>query len=492
MTIDRWITDAAAKNPDKTALAFNEEKISYADFASLIDSRVREFEKAGVAHGNRVAWYGLNHPDVFVLLFACARIGAIFVPLNWRLAEAEVAAIVANCEPSLLYFDHNFAKPALALSDVDAIDHQLAFADTDHLQANKTNEANKAKLITPTTSDPLLLVYTSGSTGLPKGALLSQNSVICNASMSVEAHDMSERDAVLVLLPLFHVGGLNILPTPAFSIGATVILHDRFEPDRACRGLQKATLSLVVPTVLKAMMASKLWDTIDFSAVRGISIGSTDVPVSLIKAIHKLGVPMPQVYGATETGPFAIYQTLQNAMHSVGSIGRAGSGCKIRLVANNQDVSIGEPGEIWVRGVNVLDKYWQDNELSAQALQDGWLRTGDIATCDADGFYWFNDRIKHVIISGGENIYPSEIERVLTQISGIREVCIVGKPDTKWGEIPVAVVVTNTDMSRENILSTLQGQLARYKHPKEVVFVDELPRNAMGKVVAKNVRKLIE
>ena len=499
MTIDRWIIDAANQHPDKVALEFGAEKIGYAQFAHRVDACVTSFKQANIQHGDRIAWYGLNHPDVFVLLFACARLGAIFVPLNWRLAAPEVAAIVANCEPALLYYDQHFAEQAIALPDVKTFAHRdkLSVSTTpcatfNHGADHSEYNTRPASASNTTESDPVLLVYTSGSTGQPKGALLSHKSIICNAAMSIEAHNMRENDVALVMLPLFHVGGLNILPTPAFSIGATVILHDRFDPDQACIDLPRATLAITVPTVLQAMMASEYWRNVDFSSVRGLSIGSTDVPVSLIDTMHELGIPMPQIYGATETGPFAIYQTLDNAMSSIGSIGRAGSRCKIRLVMNGKDVSVGEPGEIWVKGDNVLTEYWQDDKLSAQMLQDGWLRTGDVAICDKNGFYWFKDRMKHVIISGGENIYPTEIERALSQLPSISEVSVVGKADAKWGEIPVAVVVTDGNIDKADVLSSLHGKLARYKHPKEVVFVDALPRNAMGKVVAADVRKLTD
>jgi len=524
MTIDHWIIDASHRNPTKTALEFGEQRISYSSFAALIDKRVSELEKAGVKRSDRIAWYGLNHPEVFVLLFSCARLGAIFVPLNWRLAEPEVAAIVANCEPTLLFYDKHFAKQALSLPDVQTIALSNSYqakstqistdrenTDSTHSQATclesatiqsapdtieetKTASIDFSKHAKHTDVDlnqPVLLVYTSGSTGLPKGALLSQNAIICNAAMSIEAHGMSDADVALVVLPLFHVGGMNILPTPAFSVGASVILHERFEPDKACQSLNAASLAITVPTVLNAMMSSSYWNKIDFSSIRAISIGSTDVPSSLINSLHSLGVPAPQIYGATETAPFAIYQTLDNAMQSSGSIGRAGSACNIRLVTDGNDVAVDEPGEVWVKGNNVLTSYWQDPELTAQALQDGWFRTGDVATCDASGFYWFNDRIKHVIISGGENIFPSEIERILRAVPDVADVSVVGKPDAKWGEIPVAVVVSKSALNKSDILLALEGQLARYKHPKEVVFVDALPRNAMGKVVAASVRKLV-
>jgi len=341
-------------------------------------------------------------------------------------------------------------------------------------------------------SDPVLLVYTSGSTGSPKGVVLTQKSISCNAAMSVDAHGLTDSDRALVVLPLFHVGGLNILPTPAFSVGATVELHAGFIPDQACDALVRASLMIVVPTVLQAMMHSTQWSEEILSNLRCLSIGSTDVPVPLIESVHKLGVPLIQIYGATETGPFAIYQKPAEALDTVGSIGRAGSECEIRLVADGMDVNVDEAGEIWVKGENTLLEYWEDELLTKQMIHDGWFKTGDVAKRDAQGLYWFTDRIKHVIISGGENIYPTEIERVLQQMPGIDEVAVVGRSHAKWGEVPVAVVVTSTDITADDVLAELDGTLARYKHPKEVVFVESLPRNAMGKVVADQVRLLLE
>ncbi len=492
MTIDCWIADTAATNPDKPALIFNQQTISYATLSNKIADKACALVNAGVCRGDRIAWYGLNHAEVFTLLFACAKVGAILVPLNWRLAEPEVAEIVANCSPTLLFYDDHFSKQALALPNVRAISvNEAATASSAHDDKENPAQHSAIEANNVSTSDPVLLVYTSGSTGRPKGALLSQKSLISNARMSVDAHDMTIDDTVLVVLPLFHVGGMNILPTPAFSIGATVLLHERFDPNEACADLQKATLALTVPTVLQAMIKSQHWLPANFVSLKAMSIGSTDVPVSLINQIHALNIPMIQVYGATETGPFAIYQSINEAMSTVGSIGRAGCDCQIRLVMNDIDVGIGEPGEIWVKGDNVLLEYWQDQKLTNEMLQDGWLRTGDVATLDANGLYWFNDRIKHVIISGGENIYPTEIERLLMQLPAVHEAAVVGIADNTWGEIPVAVVVANEGTKDADVLTPLEGQLARYKHPKKVVFVDALPRNAMGKVVAKNVQNMI-
>jgi len=465
MTIDCWITEAAARHPEKCAIEFNDDILNYRDLASQIDETVADLSSRGIGHGDRVAWYGLNHPRVFILLFACARLGAIFVPLNWRLADEEIAGIVKDCTPSAMFWDEAFASKAQGLP-VSAPSGATAKA---------------------VESDPLLIVYTSGATGKPKGVVLAQEALIANAEMSIHAHGLTAEDRVLNALPLFHVGGLNILPTPAFSIGATILLHQSFDPVLMARDLQRVQAAISVPTVLGAVLQTAEWAKADLTGLRCISIGSTDVPADLIGAVHQRGVPLLQIYGATETAPFAIYQTYRDAMATAGSIGRCGT-CEVRLVA--PDGADSRLGEIWVRGKNTLLEYWNNPEQTALDIEDGWFKTGDVARLGEDGLYYFVDRIKHIIISGGENIYPAEIERILRDHPAISELAVVGIPDAKWGETPVVVAVRQRDAEAADLLAMLSGKLARYKHPSRVIFVDALPRNAMGKVVADKVRAL--
>lgn len=479
MTIDRWIADAAAREPERPALEFRGRIWSYAEFDARIAARAADLSARGVGRGDRVAWYGLNHPEVFALLFALARIGGALAPLNWRLAEPELAGILANCAPKLVVHDSRFETEARKLSGPAALPVDAPLLEGD---APRTGIAD----------DPVLIVHTSGSTGRPKGAVLAQSALAANAAMSVDAHGLGPEDRVLNVLPLFHVGGLNILPTPAFSIAASVELHERFDPEDMAAALRTATHSVVVPTVLQALLSTQSWAEGEFPRLRALSIGSTDVPLELIEAVHARGVPMIQIYGATETAPLAIYQRVGEAFETAGSIGRAGSNCDIRLAgADGRDVADGEPGEILVKGPNVLKEYWQEPELTAGALEDGWFRTGDIARRDANGLYWFAGRVEHVIISGGENIHPAELERALRTHPAIREVAVAGRPDPEWGEVPVAVVVSDSEIGHRDVLCHLEGRIARYKRPRATFRVDSLPRNAMGKVVVEKLRELV-
>ncbi|MCV6591913.1 MAG: AMP-binding protein [Silicimonas sp.] len=480
MTIDGWIAEGARAHPERLAIEGPDGALSYGAFHRLIETRAAQLAASGVGRGDRIAWLGFNRAEVFVLLFAAARLGALLVPLNWRLADGELSGVLEDCAPKIVFHDAKAEARAQALAPDQA---QPVWPEE--------SDAPPAPL-SGHVDDPLLIVYTSGSTGRPKGAVLTQAALRANAEMSIDAHGLTTEDRALVVLPLFHVGGLNILPTPAFSVGASVELHELFDPAKVFEALGRVTLAITVPTVLQAIMAQPGWEAVRFETLRALSIGSTDVPRALIDAVHDKGIPLVQIYGATETSPFAIYQNVESAMASPGSIGRAGSACEIRLMRPDGGLAEeGEPGEIQVRGPNVLVEYWRNPGLTEAAFQDGWFRTGDVARRDENGEYWFTDRIKHVIISGGENIYPAEIERILRAHAAVKEVAVVGAADPRWGETPVAVVVRDGEVSEVDLLAALDGRLARYKRPSRVVFTDALPRNAMGKVVAEEVKALL-
>ena len=486
MTIDSWIATAAQNTPDKAALIFESNRICYQAFDDAITDCAERLSKAGLGKGDRLVWYGLNHPDVFVLLFACAKIGASLVPVNWRLSVREIADIIADCAPSLIIHDAHFATQAKMLTNAPIV------TMTDSWPESADSATSQKDKMPATADDALLIVYTSGSTGRPKGVVLTQKAIIANAKMSVHAHDMKADDSVLNVLPLFHVGGLNILPTPAFSLGASVHLHAQFDPVAAIAALQDVQLMIVVPTLLQAMMSHADWPSADLRSVRALSIGSTDVPRDLIDAIHARGIPMIQIYGATETAPFAIYQTIDEAFATAGSIGRAGIACQIALRdADGHDVPVGMAGEICVKGDNILAAYW-NAPTQEDALRQGWFHTGDVAKLDEDGLYYFVDRIKHVIISGGENIYPAEIERVLRSHKDVAEICVLGLDDKRWGQVPVAVIVkAQQSLTADDITAFMQDKLARYKQPRRIIFIDEMPRNAMNKIVVSDVRDLV-
>ncbi len=492
--IGRWIAQHAAFTPEKPAIVFGSRKTSYQALNEWSCHLAHCLAtKHGVTKGDRVAYLGLNRPEMVALLFACARLGCILLPLNWRLAEAELTYILDDSTPTLIACDQEFEGTAISVAGRIPV---MTAPDLDYdklSQRTNVDEINEG-----IEGDPVLLVYTSGTTGRPKGTVHTQRSLFFNALNSVHMHTFHPDDRVLVVLPLFHVGGLNIQLTPALYCGATVYLHERFDPENTLLAIDrdKPDLAVLVPATMEAIRRHGNWETSDFSSLRMLTTGSSIVPVDLIAAFETRGISVVQVYGATETCPIAAYQTPGEGVSHPLATGRTALHNEIRLV-DGQGLAIDEPlkdGEICVRGPNVMRGYWNRPDETAQVLRDGWFATGDIGHIDHDGHLYFKDRIKRVIISGGENIYSAEIERVLGTIAGIEEACVVGRLDEQWGEVPVAAIArkNGSTVDERDIVPVMEAELARFKHPKAYTFVDALPRNAMGKIVPEDVVRLIE
>ncbi len=499
--ISRWIDRHAEFTPEKTALCFEGSEIRYSDLASEVANTAAALKHGfGIGRGDRVAFLGLNGPEFIRILFACARLGALFIPLNWRLAPPELAFILKNATAKLLVCEPEFtaqmANLKLGLPD-------CTFAALGTVPEGWESFADARLAATGDDSNPhvdgttpLLLVYTSGTTGKPKGAVLTQDAVQWNAFNSLHMHDMTSADRILTVLPMFHVGGLNIQTTPALYTGATVILHRRFEPRAVLEAIEndRPTLLVLVPATIAALISEKKWDDADLGSLRAITTGSSIVPLPIIRAVHTTGIPVLQVYGSTETGPVSTYLKAADAMANEGSAGKTALHGHTRVVDDTgKDVPSGESGEIWVKGPNVMYEYWGDDEATRNAFEDGWFKTGDVGYWDPDGHLYVNDRKKDVVISGGENIYPAELESVLAETPGIAEAAVVGRPDERWGEVAVAVVVPRPDagLNTESVLDCFEGRLAKFKHPKDVMFIDALPRNVMGKVQKSELRSFV-
>jgi fatty-acyl-CoA synthase len=491
--LSHLIARNAAFTPDKPAIRFEGGALSYAAFNARIEATAKALKaECGVGRGDRVAILSLNRPDYLVLLYACARLGAILVPLNWRLAVAEQLFILSDASVKVLVLEEAFAAilPQLAKDLPDTRVIALDFTPNvpghtlDALLARASGDGRNPH--TDLTC-PLLIVYTSGTTGRPKGAVLRQEALLWNGVMSQHMHGITSDDHVLTVLPFFHVGGLNIQTTPALHHGATVTIHARFTPESTLAAVanEKPTLTVLVPATIQAVSEHPAWKTTDLSYLKAVSTGSSIVPPHLIARFTARGVPVLQVYGSTETCPVAVYTRIGGDLSRVGSTGLPGLCCEA-MVIDDQGLELpaGSAGEIAVRGPNVFFEYWGNEAATREALHDGWYRTGDIGTRDADGYFWVHDRKKNMIISGGENVYPAEVERVLLEHPDVADVGVIGVPDPKWQEVPVAYVVLRPDCSAtaEALKAHVLTQLARYKQPRDIVFVQDLPRTALGKV----------
>ena len=494
--IERW----AEQRPGKVALHFDGQDIRYAELRAMVMGCAVALRRAGVRRGDRVAFLGLNHPQMLVLLFALARVGAMLAPLNSRLALAEHARQLADCAPRLLVYEEAFGGHVAALRE------SLPWLVTAELEregvpACARADAEDAQEVPHdgTLDDDLLLVYTSGTTGAAKGAVLTQNALLWNCVNSIHAHDLGAADHVLMALPLFHVGGLNIMLLPALYVGATATLHRRFDAGHLLADVaaRRPTLTLLVPATIAAVLAHPDWPGADLSSLRMVNTGSSVLPVSLLAPWIERGVPAGQVYGSTETCPIAICLRAEDAARKIGSAGLPAMHCQIRLTGpDGGDVARGEVGEIRVRGPNVMRCYFGKPEATDAALQDGWYHTGDLARQDDEGYFWVVGRSKDMIISGGENIYPAEIENLLAEHPAVAECSVVGQADDRWGEVAVAVVVLRGASADDSwdapLRAFLDGRLARYKWPRRWVRLETLPRTALGKVQKAALKALLE
>jgi fatty-acyl-CoA synthase len=492
----------AAFTPDKPAIIFEGETLSYAAFHARIEQAARALKaEFGVGRGDRVAILSLNRPDYLVLLYACARLGAMLVPLNWRLAVAEQLFILSDASVKLLVLERAFAEvlPALQtrLPETGIVGLDFAPPQGSAFEALLTRARSEGRNPDIDFSCPLLIVYTSGTTGRPKGAVLRQEALLWNAVMSQHMHGLTSSDHVLTVLPLFHVGGLNIQTTPALHFGATVTMLPRFTPDATLAAFARGrpTLTTLVPATIQAVTDHPDWASTDLSSLKAVSTGSTIVPPHLIERFVARGVPVLQVYGSTETCPIAVYTRLGGDLSRVGSAGLPGLCCEAMVIDDaGAELPPDTPGEIVVRGPSVFFEYWGNKDATREALRDGWYRTGDIGRRDADGYFFVHDRKKNLIISGGENIYPAEVERVLLEHPDVVECGVIGRPDSRWDEVPVAYVIRRAGRSveAEDLKAHVLTQLARFKVPRDFVFVDDLPRTALGKVQHFMLRRLAE
>ena len=422
-----------------------------------------------VRAGDRVAWMGLNHPGQLVLLFALARIGAMLLPLNVRLAAAEWEGQLRDCRPAHLVHDGNQEVQATELGAHCGIAiHSLGELDQDVPDAPQVGRADSN----------LLLVYTSGTTGSPRAAVHTQANLVANMRIAALVQQITDQDRVLTVLPLFHVGGLCIQTLPALYAGASVTLLARFSADATLDALanERPSLTLQVPATMQALVGHSRWPQADLSCLRAVWAGSSVLPLPLVRAFLDRGVPLCNVYGATETGPFSIALPPAAAYTHAGSCGWPAPGVEVMLADGKQG-----SGELLVRGPNVVTRYWPDQPAcDAQA----WFHTGDLATRAADGSYTVTGRSRDLIISGGENIHPLEIEAALSAHPAVAECAAFGLADPQWGEaVAVAVVLhAGAALPEDALRDHLANRLARFKLPRRVFFVEALPKTALGKV----------
>ncbi len=426
----------------------------------------------GVTHGDRVAVLAQNRGETLALLFACAELGAVLFPMNWRLAPEELSWQLGNAEPRVLICDeehrHSLRTESLSLEDGPG--------ETIH-------HGPGAQL-----DDPWQLMYTSGSSGRPKGALLTHRQVVFNAINTVLACDLAPTDATLTFTPLFHTGGMNCLSTPLLHRGGRVVLARGVDVPQSLSLIETERISLLmaVPTIFQMLADHPSFAESDLSSVRDALCGGAPLPVPLLERYLARSIPLRQGFGMTEVGPNCFSTPPSRVREKLGTVGLPCAHVEAKVVRpDGTQCSADEPGELLLRGPVVCAGYLRNPDATAKAIDaDGWFRTGDMLSVDADGFFSVRGRIKEMYISGGENVYPAEIEAALHDCPGVAHAAVIGIPDARWGEVGRAFLEARPGerVAPESIRAHLDGRLARYKLPKRIDVLAELPRTASGKI----------
>ena len=488
LTIGRWIRDRARTSPQRTAIEFLGTRITYAELERRSRLLAAGLRARGLARGDRVATLTATSPDHVVALFACARAGVALVPLSWRLTPAELRHQLEDAQPALLLVSAEHGR--LAEEAGTAVTRMRLGDEALERDAPAPDDAQDG--------DALLIVYTSGTTGRPKGAVLTHaNCFWTNLSFDLTTGIRAD-DVVLQVLPQFHVGGWNVQPLLAWWKGATVVLEPAFDPGRALQLIEErgVTTMMGVPATYQFMAEHERFADTDLGSLRLAVVGGAPMPESLLESWAGRGVDLVQGYGLTEAAPNVLCLPPEEAAHRLGWAGKPYPHVDVAL----RDPGSGEllegpaAGELVVRGPNVFAGYWRNPQATAAAFADGWLLTGDVAERDADGYYRIVDRLKELVISGGENVYPAEIEAVLHAHPAVSEAAVVGVTDERWGEACVAFVARREGAAagEAELRDHCRERLARFKVPKAIHFVDALPRSGMGKVRKDDLRASLE
>jgi fatty-acyl-CoA synthase len=466
--IGRLLRDRTRATPERIAIEYDGREISYAELDAGASAFACSFAEAGLKRGDRVATLTGNSPEHVQVLFACVQLGLILLPLSWRLAAPELRYQLDDAEPSLFLVE----------------DEYIGLARETGYRFERLAEpcpGVRHPDVAVEDDDPLLLIYTSGTTGKPKGALLTHaNCFWTNFGFDL-ATGVHGDDVVLQVLPQFHVGGWNVQALLAWWKGARVILEREFDAARALRLIEekRVTTMMGVPPIYLLLAREPGFDAADLSSLERAVVGGAPMPEALLETWAARGTAVVQGYGLTEAAPNVLCVPPEDAVRKLGCAGKPYPFVDVRLSAEN---------ELQVRGPNVFPGYWRNPEATAEAFtSDGWLRTGDVAECDDEGFYRIKGRLKEMYISGGENVYPAEVEAVLHAHPQVLDAAVVGVPDERWGEVGIAFVVS-AGVAEDELSEWCRARLARFKVPKSFRLIGEIPRNTMGKVQKQELR----
>ncbi|WP_164670154.1 class I adenylate-forming enzyme family protein [Virgibacillus doumboii] len=478
-----WFQSRVNLFADKQAVvdAKTENAWTYKQLNNRAEILAQYFIERGIEKGDRVALLAPNHISYFDFILACMKIGAIFVPLNWRLSHDELNYCLQDCAPKLIGVDPLFNEKINKIKTGSAV---MDVSNNYYIESLQT-AGTYTGLTKPDEQDPLAMIYTGGTTGKPKGVVLSHRSILWNAINTIISWNLTDTDVTLTCLPMFHTGGLNVLSLPLLLVGGRVVISPEFEPTKAVNDLitYECTIVLCVPTMYHMMIQTEAFQKASFPHMKVFLSGGAPCPHKIYQAFHKKGIPFKEGYGLTEAGPNNFYIDPADTVRKLGSVGKPMLFNDIKIMAgNSNEAADDEVGELLIRGHHAFEYYWNKQEETEQTIIDGWVHTGDLARQDEDGYVYIVGRKKDMIITGGENVYPLEVEHWLESNEAISEAAVLGFPDEKWGEIVVAFIVPKNEMTEEDLKVYCEAKLTRYKIPKKFFLLDELPKTHVGKI----------
>ena len=495
-----WLTKREILTPEKEAVVDGPRRVNYRGLNRRVNRLSRGLQSMGMKSGDRLGILAYNSLEFVETLMAAAKLGLMVVPLNWRLTPNELGFIMGDSDAEALVFDPALEGLAQGLLEKVKIRNRVVFGPEGRLGARAYEPllASQSELEpepdkVPTLDTPHIIMYTAGTTGRPKGAILSQGASFWNA-LNLESLDFTSQDRDLLVLPMFHIGGIGLFTLPMLYKGGTVIIQRTFDPAVTLRLLreERITLFFGVPAIFQFLIQHPNFDPEAFATVRMVMSGGAPLPVSLVHQYHQAGIVLQQGFGMSEAGPSIATLQRDLAVKKAGSIGRAVFHLEVRVVDDDmKDMAPGQVGELVMRGPNLMQGYWNRPEATEEAFHAGWFHSGDLARMDEEGDLYIVERKKDMFISGGENVYPAEVENVIYEFPEVSEAAVIGVKDPTWGEVGRAVVVLKEGktLSEDQILGHLKARLAKYKVPKGVVFMDMLPRNAAGKVLKTVLRE---
>jgi fatty-acyl-CoA synthase len=497
-----WPRRRARIAQNDTALIHDEQRWTYGEVAERVTRLASALQARGVAPGDRVAYLGPNHPGFVETMFATGELGAIFVPINTRLAAAELASILRDAEVATLVWAPDLEEVVGDVGDQVPIARRVvvgeqARAGSEPLEALVSEGSTERPEADVDLEDVAMIMYTSGTTGQPKGATLTHANLAWNLFNVLIDVDVSQDEVTLVSAPLFHTAALNQTFLPTFAKGGTCVLMSAFDPQRTLELIagHRVTWMFGVPAMFQALTAAPGWDEADLSSIRAVEAGGAPVPAELIRRYQDRGLTFMQGYGMTEASPGVLFLRAKDSLRKVGTAGTPCFFTDVEVVdLDGRPATTGERGEIRVQGPNIMRGYWNKPDETSQVLHDGWFRSGDVAVRDDEGYFTIVDRVKDMFISGGENVYPAEVENALYEHPAVADCAVIGVPDERWGEVGQAFVVLREggDLDHAELASFLEQRLARYKIPRSLVLVDVLPRTASGKLLKKELTPVLD